>query len=211
MRDVLASPNANLVTRPTGRAVREAIEARLDGAGQQVFVSVIDLTGVRVLDFSCADEVVAGLLLRYLPPERPSNVFLLFRAVQEVHGHAVGEVLARHGLAAVCDFGEGDWRLLGPTTMEEYAVWIALEHRKRIGAGTLRSLLDARSEALLRRLSERRLACFDPEIGASSLSALVRSPNRRGAGNPRGARADSQADAPEVKTKPNPHGEDDAE
>lgn len=190
LRDLPTATNANLVTRPTGRAVREAIEAELDGAGRQVTVSMIDLRGVRVLDFSCADEVVAGLLLRYLPPDRPSNVFFLFRAVEEVHGHAVGEVLARHRLAAVCDYGEGGWSLQGPTTLDELAIWTALEHRQRIGAGTLASLLDPRSDAVLQRLSERRVACFDPEGGVSSLSALAPPPLRHPAETPRDVRGD---------------------
>ena len=191
MRSLLASPNANLVTRPTGRAVRDAIEVELAGVPRQVSVSVIDLTGIRVLDFSCADEVVAKLLLRYLPPERPGNVFFLFRAVEEVHGHAVGEVLARHGLAAVCDFGEGDLRLLGRATSEERAAWSALEQRERIGAGASASLLGSRGDALLQRLAERRLAYCDPAGSASSLSALARLLHL------------------ETETKPNHHGEHD--
>ena len=173
MRDVLGSPNANLVTRPTGRAVRRAIQGELAVARGQVAVSVIDLTGIRVLDFSCADEVVAGLLLRYLPPERPGNVFFLFRAVEEVHGHAVAEVLSRHGLAAVCDFGEGVCRLLGPATQEERTAWSALERRETIVAGHTGALLGSQGDALLRQLCERRLAYSDPEGVASSLSALV--------------------------------------
>ena len=173
MRDHLGASNANLVTRPTGRAVREAIEDALAEAVWPVSVSVIDLRGVGVLDFSCADEVVARLLLRYLPPERPGDVFFLFRAVEEVHGHAVGEVLARHGLAAVCDFGDGGRRLLGPATTEEHAAWSVLERSERIGAGSSASLLGTRGEVLLQRLSERRLAYRGPGGSASSLSALA--------------------------------------
>ena len=174
LRSLPASPNADLVTRPTGRAVREAIEGELADAPGQVAVSVIDFTGIRVLDFSCADEVVARLLLRYLPPERPGDVFFLFRVVEEVHGHAVAEVLARHGLAAVCDFGEGVSKLLGPATPEERAAWSTLERSERIGAGASVSLLGSRGDAMLRRLSERRLAYFDPSAGTSSISALAR-------------------------------------
>ncbi|MDE2874551.1 MAG: hypothetical protein OXU69_14540 [Gemmatimonadota bacterium] len=174
MKGLQASPNADLVTRPTGRAVREAIEAAIADSAPHVAVSVIDFTGVRVLDFSCADEVVARLLLRYLPPERPGNVFFLFRGVEEIHGHAVAEVLARHGLAAVCDFGEGAFGLLGSTTREERTAWSTLERRKRISAGMSASLLGSRGDAMLHRLSERRLAYFDPAGSASSLSALAR-------------------------------------
>ncbi|MGY8779497.1 MAG: hypothetical protein ACKVIN_15440, partial [Longimicrobiales bacterium] len=44
-----------LVTRPTGRAVRMAIETQLPGAGH-LSLSVIDFSEVMLIDFSCADE-----------------------------------------------------------------------------------------------------------------------------------------------------------
>ena len=58
LRTSLAAPYADLVTRPTGRAVRASIEQALDAdAG----VALLDFTGVRLMDFSCADEIVAKL------------------------------------------------------------------------------------------------------------------------------------------------------
>ena len=180
MRETLSSPRRDLVTRPTGRAVRQAIEGRIARSPPQVSVSLIDLSRIRVLDFSCADEVVAKLLLRYLPPERPSNAFFLFRAVEEVHGHAVDEVLTRHGLAAVCTFGDDAFSLLGSLPPEEHAGWSVLERQGRIEPDTSASLLGAEATALLRQLSERRLAYRHAAGGASALSALartIRTPN----------------------------------
>ena len=174
VRETMATPHADLVTRPTGRAVREAIEGRIARSRPPVSVSLIDLTRIRVLDFSCADEVVAKLLLRYLPRERPRDAFFLFRAVEEVHGHALGEVLARHGLAAVCTFGDGDFRLLGTVSREERRAWFTLERRERILPGASASLLGAEGRALLGLLCERRLAYRDPGGGSAALSALAR-------------------------------------
>ena len=174
MREALASPHADLVTRPTGRAVREAIEARIARSRPPVSVSLIDFTRIRVLDFSCADEVVAKLLLRYLPPERPHDAFFLFRAVKEVHGHAVGEVLARHGLAAVCTFGDGAFRLVGTVSRSEHAAWSVLEQRERILRGNSASLLGAGGRALLGRLCARRLAYRDSAGGSAALTSLAR-------------------------------------
>ena len=53
----------DLVTRSTGRAVRNGIEAHLQ-EHPDVTVVVLDFSAVRVLDCSCADEVIAQLLLR---------------------------------------------------------------------------------------------------------------------------------------------------
>ena len=52
----------NLVTRQTGRAVRDGIERLISGRSEAI--AVIDFQDVAVIDFSCADEVVAKLLLR---------------------------------------------------------------------------------------------------------------------------------------------------
>ncbi len=53
----------HLVTRPTGRAVREAVEERLRSLGPRTLVT-LDFLGVGIVDYSCADEVVAKLITR---------------------------------------------------------------------------------------------------------------------------------------------------
>ena len=79
----VTSLHSHLVTRPTGRAVRLAIEAQMAGSGAQS-LSVIDLSDVTILDFSCADEVIAKLLQGYLEPDSP-EAFFMFRGVGESH------------------------------------------------------------------------------------------------------------------------------
>jgi len=178
--DTVASRGHNLVTRPTGRAVREVIERRLARTSPSPVrtplsphVMLIDFTRVRILDFSCADEVVAKLLLRYQGPDRPGNIFFLFRAVDEMHRHAVEEVLERHGLAAVCDVG-GGFQLLGPATPEEREAWDTLERCERIGPRDLAGALGELGEPLLRGLVRRRLAYWSGNGEAAALSALAR-------------------------------------
>ena len=171
--DTQAPPHPNLVTRPTGRAVRDAIEKCLTGVGRAPFVSLIDLTRVPVLDFSCADEVVARLLVKYLRPDRPFDAFFLFRAAGDVHRHAVDTVLGRHDLAAVCDLGEEHCQLLGKASEDEGVAWRALEHRRRIAPGGLAPVLGDRGDTVLARLAERRLS-FRGANGASlALSAVT--------------------------------------
>jgi len=60
---------SNLVTRPTGAAVRTQIEALLADSRERS-LTVIDFSHVGMIDFSCADEVIAKLLLRYANAER---------------------------------------------------------------------------------------------------------------------------------------------
>jgi len=168
----MAPLRPNLVTRPTGRAVRAAIEKRLRGSAKAPFVSLIDFTRIRVLDFSCADEIVAKLLVRYMRADRPRDVFFLFRAVGDVHGQSVEEVLRRHGLAAVCDFANGGFQLLGSVSEGERAAWQTLETHRRIGPEGVADALGDRGDALLRRLAERRLVFREPNGTALALSLL---------------------------------------
>src|SRR6185503_890723 len=91
---------SNLVTRKTGAAVRGQIERLLDvGPTTGHALTVIDFSQVSMIDFSCADEVVAKLLIRYSDDTRPQNAYFLFRGVTEHHCDAIEAVLERHGLA----------------------------------------------------------------------------------------------------------------
>src|SRR3954454_9174874 len=88
---------SNLVTRPTGAAVRGQIEQMLSVADSRA-LTVIDFSHVSMIDFSCADEVVAKLLIRYSAEDAPRDAYFLFRGVTEDHTDAIEAVLERHHL-----------------------------------------------------------------------------------------------------------------
>ena len=122
---------SNLVTRPTGRAVRMGVEsqlAELDGM-EKICLSVLDFSQVHVLDYSCADDIVAKLLLRYLGDDRPAEAYFIARGLQEHHLEAVEAVLERHGLLLVAQDEAGRALLLGPSNPFERACWAALARR----------------------------------------------------------------------------------
>lgn len=60
LREAVASPYPNLVTRPTGAAVRARIEDTL--ARCEAHTALLDFSEVAFLDLSCADEIVAKLV-----------------------------------------------------------------------------------------------------------------------------------------------------
>jgi hypothetical protein len=103
----------DLVTRPTGRAVRENIERDLSPGT----IAVMDFTGVGCLDYSCADEIVAKLV-------RDKVKVLLLRGLTEAHREAIEPVLAGAGLAVLCERADGELEGLGasepaPALLEE--------------------------------------------------------------------------------------------
>lgn len=168
----VASLYANLVTRPTGRAVRQAIEQQLEGDGRMA-VSLIDFTEVRILDFSCADEVVAKLVARYLDSDRPREAFFLFRAVEELHAHTVEEVLRRQSLAAVCDVGGGYFQLLGEIGARERDAWQRIERAGRLVPREAEMTLGRDWIGPAQSLAARRLVFMAPGGGITALSAMV--------------------------------------
>lgn len=169
----VASLYSHLVTRPTGRAVRMAIETQLAELGDRS-LSLIDLSEVKVLDFSCADEVVAKLVQRYAADAR-TQAYFVFRGVLEPHREQVEVALERLGLAAVAETAPGRFELLGTRTEEEVRAFGVLEERGLIAREEVPSLLpDDSARRALEQLVARRLAFPSPITGRyHALSRLV--------------------------------------
>lgn len=146
---------SNLVTRPTGAAVRCEIEQELDRIGDRA-LTVIDFSHVGLLDFSCADEIVAKLLLQYISTDAPRReVYFLFRGISEAHMEAIEAVLERHKLALVTQHADGETTVLGILGLEERRAWQIISE---LGAGAVADVADvAERTGLSRDDTERTL------------------------------------------------------
>lgn len=115
---------SNLVTRPTGAAVRGAIE-RIIGETDGHALTVIDLSQVSMIDFSCADEVIAQLVIRYAADDAPGEVYFVFKGIADDHWVAVEAVLKCHGLTVVLETPDG-FALAGPVSESDARAWDAV-------------------------------------------------------------------------------------
>lgn len=169
----VASLYSHLVTRQTGRAVRMAIESQLAELGEWS-LSLIDLSEVSVLDFSCADEVVAKLLQQYAAEEHTQAHFV-FRGVHEPHRDQIEVVLRRRQLAAVAETAPGHFELLGSHTDDERRAWGVLEERGLVARDEVPALFpDGAPRLALDQVVARRLAFVSPITGRyHALSRLV--------------------------------------
>jgi len=153
---------SNLVTRPTGAAVRAQIEALLADARERS-LTVIDFSHVGMIDFSCADEVVAKLLLQTTSSggERGEReAYFLFRGVTDDHWDAIETVLERHRLALVLETDDGAARIVGTVADGERAAWEKVYELGRTAPADLATALGAEeSDAVevLNTLHRRRL------------------------------------------------------
>jgi len=157
LRGTVCDLYSNLVTRPTGAAVRTAIERQVHEVGEPV-VTTIDFSQVSLLDFSCADEIVAKLLLRYADDDGPRG-YLLFSGIQEEHLDPIETVLEHHKLALVSWF-EGAAELFGCVDQIGRLHWEAVRDVGPVDPLTVSTMLGTaptESEEILERLRHRRL------------------------------------------------------
>ena len=157
LRGTVCDLYSNLVTRPTGAAVRSAIEQQVVEMGVPV-VTTIDFSQVSLLDISCADEIVAKLLLRYADDDGPTG-YLLFRGIHDGHLDPIETVLAHHDLALIA-WNEGFAELYGSVTDDERWLWEVVRDDGPISlldAVRLLGIAIAETSTLLDRLAQKRL------------------------------------------------------
>jgi hypothetical protein len=158
LRDILqrtvSAMYGDLVTRPTGRAVRSGIERELAVEGAEV-VAVIEFGAVGCLDFSCADEIVGRLLLDH----GGVRTFVL-HGVSADQREAIEPVLERHGLTVVSHDRDGRVELLGPLSETARRAFRIVTDAGAAAADDVARLLAVSTDsarAALNELLERRL------------------------------------------------------
>lgn len=106
LQESVSGVYADLVTRPTGRVVREGIERAMAAAQGDAAIARIDFTGVGCIDYSCADEIVAKL-------SRSRPAVLVLTGISDAHREAIDPVLAGHRLAALIERRDGTLEAVG--------------------------------------------------------------------------------------------------
>lgn len=133
LQGAVATPYRDLVTRPTGAAVRGRVEDAMSEA--HCLTALLDFSAVGLLDFSCADEIVAKLLQR---SQSAGDRYVLLVGLSEDQSEAIDHVLTHHGMicAVVTAIGEPPF-LLGDCSNE---VRTAFHHIHVTGPCTTASL-----------------------------------------------------------------------
>jgi len=170
---------SNLVTRPTGAAVRCEIEQELDRIGERA-LTIIDFSHVKLLDFSCADEIIAKLLLQYIAVDAPRReVYFVFRGINESHMDAIEQVLHRHKLALVTQLADGAARLIGEIRDDERSAWetmaklgAAPANEFAAAAGIAQDVADRMLDSLWRRRLLIRYEGGYAAVGTRTLTSL---------------------------------------
>lgn len=159
---------SDLVTRPTGNAVRRGIEEAVADRRRagELAALVVDFSQVGLVDHSCADEIVAKLLLD-LRTDGPTPCHIVFRGLTPAHLEAIEPVLEHHGLAMLMEAPCGRLEPVGLLSREARQVFDAViggaEEVAAIAART--GLGEAAAAGALDELLSRRLLPHVPVSG----------------------------------------------
>lgn len=168
LREAVAAPYRNLVTRPTGAAVRTRIEERL--ARSNCLTALLDFSEIELVDLSCADEVVAKLL-----QTGRTACFVVLQGLREDHHEAIDHVLTHNRLAvAAVPPGSREPRLLGWVPADARAAFACICDRGPLAVPDLaRALgwLEGRSREALGQLALHRLVRPSGELYHPILTA----------------------------------------
>ena len=158
LRETVASPYRNLVTRPTGAAIRNRIQETL--AGSDCLTALLDFSGIELLDFSCADEVVAKLLMA---DEERGGRFVVLQGLREDQHEAIEHVLTHHRLVvAALTHDDVGPRLLGWASSDARAAFACICDGGPMSPGELARTLDwsePRAAEAVDALVLHRLVC----------------------------------------------------
>jgi len=111
IKEELKNGSSDLVTRPSGQVVRNRIETDIAKEDNGAVIA-LDFSKIEIIDYSCADEIVAKLISRLLGGEYGNKYFIL-TGLNENQEENIEVALERKGLAAIAEKRNGGKVLLG--------------------------------------------------------------------------------------------------
>jgi len=111
MREELLNGSINLVTRETGTVIRGRLERELIAEADPT-VAFLDFSGIGVIDYSCADEVIAKLLSRLLSGEY-GDKFIVLKGLSSNQMENIEVALERKKLPVLYLQEGGGWQVIG--------------------------------------------------------------------------------------------------
>lgn len=111
LKEELKNGSSDLVTRQSGHIIRNRIEKDIEKEKDGEVVA-IDFSKVGVIDYSCADEVIAKLISRLLSGEYGDRYIILI-GLNENQKENIEVALERKELAVMAEMGNGKKIFIG--------------------------------------------------------------------------------------------------
>jgi hypothetical protein len=111
LKEELKNGSSDLVTRQSGQVIRNRIEKDI-GNEKDGEVVALDFSRVGIIDYSCADEVIAKLISRLLSNEYGDR-YIILTGLNENQKENIEVALERKELAVMAEMGNGKKILIG--------------------------------------------------------------------------------------------------
>lgn len=166
LKEELKNGSADLVTRRSGQVIRERIEKEVEKENDGEVIA-LDFSKIGVIDYSCADEIVAKLLSRLLSGEY-GNRYIVISGLNDNQKENIEVALERKELAVTAQMIDGERILLGNLNNYLRETLHFVSEKGRITSGDLSEnfklpantsgtrLLNLHKKRLVRRVDEMR-------------------------------------------------------
>jgi hypothetical protein len=111
IKEELKNGSSDLVTRQSGQIIRNRIERDIEKEKDREVIA-LDFSKIGIIDFSCADEVVAKLISRLLSGEY-GDKYLVLTGLNENQMENIEVALERKGIAVMAEGRNGGKMLIG--------------------------------------------------------------------------------------------------
>lgn len=111
LKEELKNGSKDLVTRSSGQVLRERIERDIENEGDGEVIA-LDFSRIGVIDYSCADEIIAKLISRLLAGEY-GDKYIMLTGLNENQKENIEVALEKKDLAVISEMGNGGKVLLG--------------------------------------------------------------------------------------------------
>ena len=111
LNEELGNGSKDLVTRPSGQAIRERIEQDIEKEPDGAVVA-LDFSKIGVIDYSCADEIATKLVSRLLSGEY-GDKYLLLTGLNDNQKENIEVAIERKDLAVMAELRDGSRVVLG--------------------------------------------------------------------------------------------------
>lgn len=111
LKEELGNGSRDLVTRPSGEKIRRRIERDLAAEPEGAVVG-LDFSKIGIIDYSCADEIIAKLVSRLVSGEYGER-YIMLTGLNENQRENIEVALERKDLAVMAEMRTGEIVLLG--------------------------------------------------------------------------------------------------
>lgn len=132
LKEELKNGSSDLVTRRSGQVIRERIERDIQ-LEEDRMVTALDFSSIGVIDYSCADEIIAKLISRLLSGEYGVR-YIMLTGLNENQKENIEVALERKDLAVMAETRDGDRLLLGDLNNYLKETLSFIEKNKRVTA-----------------------------------------------------------------------------